>query len=174
MQEPADQQYSCSNSTDEQHLQRLGCAALVAGEVSTEGLQRIVRYHRIGRQQKTDDLKSACFHDPVVFAPVLGDLGGVAVIQASLKSPLPPYYLSSHCVGWIHEWCWIMQGGDQSGPKAESQCKDSQSFQELHGSFFCFDFPKKTVGATQERLTAGRVRLSLNSTKPGAVGPRLW
>ena len=62
MQAPADQHHRCSDTADEQHLQRFGRALSIAGEVGAEGLQRVVGHHRIGRQEKANDLKGVGVH----------------------------------------------------------------------------------------------------------------
>ena len=67
MQAPADQHHRCSNPADEQHLQSFGRALLIAGEVGAEGLQRVVRHDRIGRQQKANDLDGVGVHNPVAW-----------------------------------------------------------------------------------------------------------
>ena len=62
MQAPANQHHRCSDPADEQHLQSFGRLLLIAGEIGAEGLQRVVRYHRIGRQDKANDLKGVGVH----------------------------------------------------------------------------------------------------------------
>ena len=54
-----DQHHRCSDTKDEQHLQRFGRALSIAGEI---GAQRVVRNDRIGRQQKANDLEEVGVH----------------------------------------------------------------------------------------------------------------
>ena len=67
MQAPANQHHRCSDPADEQHLQSFGRLLLIAGEIGAEGLQRVVRYHRIGRQDKANDLKDVGVHNLVAW-----------------------------------------------------------------------------------------------------------
>ena len=67
MQAPADQHHRCSDTGDEKHLQNFGRALSIAGEVGAQGLQRVVRNDRIGRQQKANNLEEVGFHTLVAW-----------------------------------------------------------------------------------------------------------
>ena len=93
MQAPANQHHRCSDTADEQHLQRFGRALSIAGEIGAKGLQRVVGHHRIGRQQKANDLEEVGVHTLVAWCLCLkalySGLGYSSFAELALNSTKP-------------------------------------------------------------------------------------